>query len=81
MAATNELIRQAQGLAFDVAHMSPSSAGSTRREYAATVSGRQMAMDARERWQQSLEALRTTTGAVAGGAQNRERRTHAHGPG
>ena len=38
MAATNELIRQAQGLAFDVAHM-----------------------DARERWQQSLEALRTAT--------------------
>ena len=61
LAATNELIRQAQGLAFDVAHMESEFRRLYPKEYAATVSGRQMALDARERWQQSLEALRTAT--------------------
>ncbi|GAO21471.1 conjugal transfer protein TrbJ [Alicycliphilus sp. B1] len=61
LAATNELIRQAQGLAFDVAHMESEFRRLYPKEYAAAVSGRQMALDARERWQQSLEALRTAT--------------------
>ena len=61
LAATNELIRQAQGLAFDVAHMESEFRRLYPKEYAATVSGQQMALDARERWQQSLEALRTAT--------------------
>lgn len=61
LAATNELIRQAQGLAFDVARMESEFRRLYPKEYAATVSGRQMAIDARERWQQSLEALRTAT--------------------
>ena len=59
LAATDQLIAQAQGLAFDVAHAEHQFAALYPSAYGIGVTGQQMVADARQRWTNSLEALRT----------------------
>ena len=70
LAATNQLIQQAQGLAFNVSQMQTSFARLYPTSYGASSSGSQMASDARQRWQNSLEALRTATKIQSQAVQN-----------
>lgn len=70
LAHTNQLIQEAQGLAFDVSRMEQEFARLYPDQYAATISGDQMAADARERWRNSLEALRTATKMQSQAVQN-----------
>lgn len=70
LSATNQLIQQAQGLAFNVSRMEGEFKRLYPQAYAASVPGRQMAADARQRWQNSLEALRTATQAQSQAMQN-----------
>jgi P-type conjugative transfer protein TrbJ len=70
LAATSTLIRQAQGLAFDVARMESEFKRLYPQAYTASISGNQMALDARQRWQNSLEALRTATQVQSQAVQN-----------
>lgn len=70
LAATNQLIRQAQGLAFDVQQMEGEFRRLYPQAYTASISGNQMALDARQRWQNSLEALRTATQVQSQAVQN-----------
>ncbi len=70
LSATNQLIRQAQGLAFDVARMEAEFRRLYPQAYSAAISGNQMAADARQRWQNSLEALRTATQVQSQAVQN-----------
>lgn len=59
--ASNQLIQQAHGLSFDVARMEADFTRLYPASYDASVSGAQMAADARTRWSNALEALRTAT--------------------
>lgn len=61
LSATNRLIQQAQGLAFNVSRMEDEFKRLYPESLSAGVSGAQMAGDARQRWRNSLEALRTAT--------------------
>jgi len=70
LAATNQLIQQGQGLAFNVAQMETEFRRLYPESYSAAISGTQMAADARLRWTQSLEALRTATGVQSQAVQN-----------
>ena len=70
LAATNQLIRQAQGLAFNVQQMEGDFRRLYPQAYTASISGNQMALDARQRWQNSLEALRTATQVQSQAVQN-----------
>lgn len=70
LAATNQLIRQAQGLAFNVQQMEGEFRQLYPQAYTASISGNQMALDARQRWQNSLEALRTATQVQSQAVQN-----------
>lgn len=70
LATTNRLIAEAEGLAYDVSHMESEFSRLYPEEYAATISGSQMAQDARQRWRYSLDALRTTAKMQAQAAQN-----------
>lgn len=70
LAATNQLIRQAQGLAFNVQQMDGEFRRLYPQAYTASISGNQMALDARQRWQNSLEALRTATQVQSQAVQN-----------
>lgn len=70
LAATNQLIRQAQGLAFNVQQMEGEFRRLYPQAYTASISGNQMALDARQRWQNSLEALRTATQVQSQAVQN-----------
>jgi len=70
LSATNLLIQQAQGLAFNVSQMEPEFRRLYPDSYSAAVSGTQMALDARARWSHSLEALRTATKVQAQAVQN-----------
>ena len=66
LSATNQLLQQAQGLAFNLSQMETEFA----RLYPASTSGSQMATDARTRWRNSLEALRTATKVQSQAVQN-----------
>ncbi|WP_296560713.1 P-type conjugative transfer protein TrbJ [Pigmentiphaga sp.] len=69
LSATNQLIQQGQGLAFNVSRME----ADFKRLYPdsfAAVSGSQMAGDAKARWKNSLEALRTATTVQSQAVQN-----------
>ncbi len=68
--ATSQLIRQAQGLAFNVQQMEGEFRRLYPQAYTASISGNQMALDARQRWQNSLEALRTATQVQSQAVQN-----------
>lgn len=70
LANTNRLIQEAQGLAYEVSRMDQQFARLYPDQYASLTSGDQMARDARERWKNSLEALRTATRMQAQAAQN-----------
>ena len=70
LGATNQLIRQAQGLAFNVQQMDGEFRRLYPQAYTASISGNQMALDARQRWQNSLEALRTATQVQSQAVQN-----------
>lgn len=59
LARTGRLIAQAQGLAYDLQRMDQDFARLYPEQYAATVSGNQMYMDAHERWTNTLEGLHT----------------------
>lgn len=70
LAATNRLIAEAEGLAFEVSRMESEFSRLYPEEYAGTISGSRMAQDARERWHYSLKALRTTAKMQAQAAEN-----------
>ena len=70
LSATNQLIRQGQGLAFNVSQMESDFKRLYPQAYSASISGSQMATDARQRWQNSLEALRTATQVQSQAVQN-----------
>ena len=70
LSATNQLIQQAQGLAFNVSQMESEFQRLYPTSYTAAVSGSQMAADARTRWQNSLEALRTAAKVQSQAVQN-----------
>lgn len=61
LTATNQLLQQAQGLAFNLSQMETEFARLYPETYTAAMSGSQMRVDARARWRNSLEALRTAT--------------------
>lgn len=68
--AVSQLIQQAQGLAFNLSQIDAEFARLYPQTYAATISGDQMAIDARTRWRNSLEALRTAVQVQAQAVQN-----------
>lgn len=70
LSATNQLIQQAQGLAFNVSQMETEFTRLYPQSYTAAISGTQMAQDARTRWSNSLEALRTATKVQSQAVQN-----------
>ncbi len=70
LSATNQLIQQGQGLAFNVAQMETDFRRLYPESYSASISGTQMATDARTRWTHSLEALRTATKVQSQAVQN-----------
>ncbi|MBA1263247.1 P-type conjugative transfer protein TrbJ [Stutzerimonas stutzeri] len=59
LARSEQLIAEAQGLAYDVRNLDREFARLYPVEYAATVSGDQMYRDARERWAHTLDGLHT----------------------
>ncbi|HBO2382253.1 TPA: P-type conjugative transfer protein TrbJ [Pseudomonas aeruginosa] len=59
LARSEQLIAEAQGLAYDVQNLDSEFARLYPDEYAATVSGDQMYRDARERWGHTLDGLHT----------------------
>ncbi|UTM01082.1 P-type conjugative transfer protein TrbJ [Alcaligenes sp. NLF5-7] len=70
LSTTMRLVDQARGLAFDVSRLDGEFARLYPDQYGAAVSGDQMTQDARERWTQSLESLRTTVTVQAQAMQN-----------
>ncbi|HBP4632888.1 TPA: P-type conjugative transfer protein TrbJ [Pseudomonas aeruginosa] len=70
LATTERLIAEAQGLAYDVAHMDKEFARLYPHEYAASVSGDRMAQHARERWRHTLDGLHTAMRVQAQVSQN-----------
>lgn len=70
LSATNQLIQQGQGLAFNVAQMQTQFAQLYPTTYTASTTGSQMALDAQQRWTNSLDALRTATQVQAQAVQN-----------
>lgn len=70
LAATRELIEQAQGLAFTVSKLEDEFARLYPQAYTSAHSGRQMAGDAQVRGLQALDALRTATRVQAQSMQN-----------
>jgi P-type conjugative transfer protein TrbJ len=70
LSATNQLIQQAQGLAFNVQQMETQFQQLYPESFSATVSSGQMVLDARKRWTNSLDALRTATKVQSQAVQN-----------
>ena len=70
LSATNQLLQQAQGLAFNLTQMETQFAQLYPNAYTASTSANQMALDASQRWQNSLEALRTATQVQSQSVQN-----------
>jgi len=70
LATTERLIAEAQGLNYDVTNMDREFARLYPDQYAATVSGDQMAQDARERWKNTLDGLHTAMRMQAQVSQN-----------
>ncbi|MDP3184256.1 MAG: P-type conjugative transfer protein TrbJ [Anaerolineales bacterium] len=70
LSATNQLLQQAQGLAFNLTQMETQFAQLYPNAYTASTSANQMALDASQRWQNSLEALRTATRVQSQSMQN-----------
>jgi P-type conjugative transfer protein TrbJ len=70
LSATQQLIQQAQGLAFNVSQTEGEFKRLYPESYTAAVTGTQMALDARSRWTSSLEALRTAAKVQSQAMQN-----------
>lgn len=70
LATTERLIAEAQGLAYDVTSIDREFARLYPREYTAAVTGNQMALDARERWRNTLDGLHTSMQVQAQVSQN-----------
>jgi type IV secretion system protein TrbJ len=70
LSATNQLIQQAQGLAFNVSQAEAEFSRLYPNAYSAATPAGQMAADARARWRNSLEALRTATKVQSQAVQN-----------
>lgn len=70
LATTDRLIADAQGMAYDVQHLDREFARLYPEQYAAAVSGDQMAHDARERWKSTLDGLHTAMRMQAQVSQN-----------
>lgn len=70
LASTNQLIQQAQGLAYQVSRMEAEFARLYPDAYTAATTGNQMAQDARQRWDFSLKALGAAMRMQAQAAQN-----------
>jgi len=70
LANTQQLIAQAQGVAFQVQTMDQQFAQLYPQQYAATVSGDQMYQDAHRRWQNTLTGLQTAMRMQAQVSQN-----------
>lgn len=70
LANSERLIAEGRGLAYDVQNMDREFARLYPQQYAATVSGDQMAQEARERWQHSLDGLHTAMRMQAQVSQN-----------
>ncbi len=70
LSATNQLIQQGQGLAFNVTQLQTQFAQLYPASYTASTTGSQMALDAQQRWMKSLDALRTATQVQAQAVQN-----------
>lgn len=70
LAATEQQIAQAQGLAYEVENLNREFARLYPEQYAATVSGDHMAQDARERWKNTLDGLHTAMRVQAQASQN-----------
>ncbi|CAJ2815928.1 P-type conjugative transfer protein TrbJ [Burkholderia pseudomallei] len=70
LATTQQLITQAQGLAFQVQSMDQQFAQLYPQQFAATVSGNQMYQDAHQRWQNTLTGLQTAMQMQAQVSQN-----------
>lgn len=70
LSATNQLIQQAQGLAFNVQQMETQFRELYPASFDSAVSSAQMVLDARKRWTTSLEALRTATKVQSQAVQN-----------
>ncbi len=67
---TRQLIAQARGLAFDIQNMDQQFAQLYPEQYAASVSGNQMFLDAHQRWQNTLQGLQTAMRMQAQVSQN-----------
>ena len=70
LSATNRLLQQAQGLSLNLSQMETAFARLYPTAYTPSISGNQMALDASQRWQNSLEALRTATQVQSQAVQN-----------
>jgi len=70
LATTTRLVDEARGLTFDVSRMEADFSRLYPEQYGATVTQDQMVQDARERWTQSLESLRTTMRVQSQAVQN-----------
>jgi P-type conjugative transfer protein TrbJ len=70
LAASDQLIQQAQGISFNVSQADAQFAQLYPTAYTATVSGSQMSLDARQRWNNSLAALHTETLVQSQAVQN-----------
>lgn len=70
LADSQRLIDQARGLAFEVSRMDEQFRQLYPEQYTAAISKEALASDARERWRNSLEALRTATQLQAQAVEN-----------
>lgn len=70
LATTERLMAEAQGLTYDVTSMDREFARLYPDQYAATISGDQMAQDARARWKNTLDGLHTAMRMQAQVSQN-----------
>jgi P-type conjugative transfer protein TrbJ len=70
LSATNQLLQQAQGLSLNLTQMETQFAQLYPAAYTSSTPANQMALDASQRWQNSLEALRTATEVQSQSVQN-----------
>lgn len=70
LAASERLIAEARGMAYNVQNMDQEFARLYPQQYAATVSGDRMAQDALQRWQHTLDGLHTAMRMQAQVSQN-----------
>ncbi|NPC57783.1 P-type conjugative transfer protein TrbJ [Caenimonas soli] len=70
LTSANQLIQQAQGLAYQVSTMQADFSRLYPQAYTSAISGSQMAHDARQRWDYSLKALGAAMRVQAQAVQN-----------